>query len=75
MPKVEFGEDGTVVAAAAANYGVEWVDVPAHEKTEDLTIRLLKDDVPITGQIVVDLEGKPVVAPRCAPSANQRCTK
>src|SRR5439155_7561292 len=43
----------------AANHGAGWLDVPTGGKTDDLTIRLVRDDVPITGQIV-DLEGKPV---------------
>ncbi len=48
----------TVVAAAAANYGVAWVEVPPEGRSDDLTLQLV-DDQPITGQIV-DLEGKPV---------------
>ncbi len=59
VPKARFGNQATVVAAAAANHGVGWVEVPADGKRNDLTIRLVEDDVPITGQ-VVDLEGKPV---------------
>jgi RNA polymerase sigma factor (sigma-70 family) len=59
VPKARFVDRATVVAAAAANYGVGWVDVPADAKRDDLTPRLAKDDVQITGQIV-DLEGKPV---------------
>jgi RNA polymerase sigma factor (sigma-70 family) len=59
VPKVKFGDQGTTVAATAANYGVAWVDVPPGGKKEDLTLRLVKDDAPITGQIV-DLQGKPV---------------
>ena len=48
----------TVVAAAAPNFGVAWVEVPPGGRNEDLTLQLV-DDQPITGQIV-DLEGKPV---------------
>jgi protocatechuate 3,4-dioxygenase beta subunit len=59
VPKAEFGDQFTVVAAAAANHGVGWVQVPAGGRTDDLLIRLVEDDVPITGQ-VLDLEGKPV---------------
>jgi protocatechuate 3,4-dioxygenase beta subunit len=59
VPKAKFGDRLTVVAAAAANYGVGWVDVPADGKRDDLTLRLVEDDVPIMGQIV-DLEAKPV---------------
>jgi RNA polymerase sigma factor (sigma-70 family) len=59
VPKAKFGDESTVVAAAAANHGVGWVRVPPDGKRDDLTLQLVKDDVPITGQIV-DLEGKPV---------------
>jgi RNA polymerase sigma factor (sigma-70 family) len=57
--KAEFDDQFTVVAAAAAKYGVGWVNIPAGGKREDLTIQLVADDLPITGQIV-DLQGKPV---------------
>src|SRR6202008_577308 len=42
------------------NYGVGWVNIPADGKREDLTLQLVTDDVPITGQIV-DLQGKGVL--------------
>ena len=47
------------VAAAAPNLGVGWVVIPAGGKTDDLTVQLVNDDAPITGQIV-NLQGKPV---------------
>ena len=59
VPKAELGINSPSVAAAAPNLGVGWVNVPAGGKTDDLTLQLVDDDVPITGQIV-DLEGKPV---------------
>jgi RNA polymerase sigma factor (sigma-70 family) len=59
MPSAKFGAQKTVVAALAANHGVGWVEVPADAKRDGLTLRLVDDSVPITGQ-VVDLEGKPV---------------
>jgi RNA polymerase sigma factor (sigma-70 family) len=59
VPKTKFAEWSTVVAAAAANYGVGWVQVPADSPRDDLTLRLVEDDLPLTGQIV-DLEGKPI---------------
>jgi RNA polymerase sigma factor (sigma-70 family) len=49
----------TVVAATAANYGVAWVQIRPSNKTDNLTLQLVDDGVPITGQIV-DLEGKPI---------------
>jgi RNA polymerase sigma factor (sigma-70 family) len=57
--KAEFGASSTVVAAAAAGFGAGWVEVRADGRRDSLTLRLVKDDVPVTGQIV-DLEGKPV---------------
>jgi protocatechuate 3,4-dioxygenase beta subunit len=59
MPKARFSDHKTAVAAVAPNYGFGWHEVPAGGKRDDLTIRLVNDDVPIIGQ-VVDLEGKPV---------------
>jgi RNA polymerase sigma factor (sigma-70 family) len=59
VPKAQFDDHDTVVTATAANYGVGWVDVPPDGKRDDLTVRLVADDVPITGQ-VLDLEGKPI---------------
>ncbi len=45
--------------ATAVNLGAVWVRIPAGGKTDDLTLRLVIDDAPISGQ-VIDLEGKPV---------------
>ena len=59
VPEAEFGDQYTVVAATAPNYGAGWVQVSAYGQGDDLTIRLVEDDVPITGQII-DLEGKPI---------------
>jgi protocatechuate 3,4-dioxygenase beta subunit len=59
VPKAKYAGMPTVLTAMAANYGAGWVEVPADGRRDDLTLRLVKDDVPITGQ-VVDLEGKPV---------------
>jgi RNA polymerase sigma factor (sigma-70 family) len=58
-PKAKFADHFTVVAATAANHGPGWVMVPAGGRRDDLTLQLVKDDVPITGQIV-DLEGKAI---------------
>jgi RNA polymerase sigma factor (sigma-70 family) len=59
IPSAEVGDRKTVLAATAASHGVGWVEVPPEGLRDDLTVRLVNDDVPITGQ-VVDLEGKPV---------------
>src|SRR5205823_11371801 len=39
--------------------GPNWVRFPIGSTPGDLTLRLVRDDVPITGQ-VIDLEGKPL---------------
>jgi RNA polymerase sigma factor (sigma-70 family) len=52
------GEKGaSPLVAAADGYGPAWVRDPL--KPTDLTIRLAKDDVPVSGRIL-DLQGKPV---------------
>jgi RNA polymerase sigma factor (sigma-70 family) len=48
----------TIVAAAAAKYGVAWAEIPTVGRIDDLTLHLANDE-PITGQIV-DLQGTPV---------------
>jgi hypothetical protein len=59
VPQAEFGDQSTTVAAAAANRGVGWVEIPDEGKRDDLAVQMVNDDGPITGE-VVDLEGKPV---------------
>ncbi len=54
----KFRSEKTVIAAAAAGFGLGWLEVPAEGPSDELTIQLVEDQ-PITGQIV-DLEGKPV---------------
>jgi RNA polymerase sigma factor (sigma-70 family) len=50
--------DSTYVVAAAEGHGFGWAHVRP-ETSGDLTLRLVKDDVPIQGR-VIDLQGKPV---------------
>jgi protocatechuate 3,4-dioxygenase beta subunit len=59
VSEAKYRDQATVVAAAAPNLGVGWVEVPRDGTRNDLTLQLVDDDVPITGQII-DLEGKPV---------------
>jgi protocatechuate 3,4-dioxygenase beta subunit len=58
-PQPEYPDQTTVLTAAAPGYGAGWLSIPPDDKRDDLTIRLVPDDVPITGRII-DLEGKPV---------------
>jgi RNA polymerase sigma factor (sigma-70 family) len=58
-PKAKYQDQATIVSAAAPNLGIGWVGILKDDKRTDLTLKLVADDVPITGQIV-DLEGKPV---------------
>jgi RNA polymerase sigma factor (sigma-70 family) len=59
VSKVKYAGTPTLLTAMVANYGAGWVEIPADGRRDDLTLQLVQDDVPITGQ-VVDLEGKPV---------------
>ncbi len=59
VAKGKWNEYVNQVAATAPNLGVGWVVIPAGARTDDLTIQLVDDGVPITGQIV-NLEGRPV---------------
>jgi RNA polymerase sigma factor (sigma-70 family) len=58
-PKAKYQGQASLVSAAAPNLGVGWVGLDAGDKRTDLTLKLVADDVPVTGQ-VVGLEGKPV---------------
>ncbi|MGP0066139.1 MAG: carboxypeptidase-like regulatory domain-containing protein [Isosphaeraceae bacterium] len=48
-----------LVAAVAARYGPSWVLLPKPEARADVTLQLVKDELPIEGRIL-DLEGRPV---------------
>jgi RNA polymerase sigma factor (sigma-70 family) len=48
-----------VVVAAAPGYGPAWASLDRPDQGE-LTLRLVRDDVPVKGR-VVDLEGRPVI--------------
>src|SRR5579883_487897 len=56
----DFGPLGKgVLAATAKGFGLDWMGVDATAKNEDISLRLVADDVPIVGR-VLDLEGKPI---------------
>ena len=59
FPEKKDRDHGIIVAATAPNFGVGWVRIKSDEQRGDLTLQLVTDDTPITGQ-VVNLEGKPV---------------
>jgi RNA polymerase sigma factor (sigma-70 family) len=48
-----------ILAAAAPGYGPGWLDFSTPQQARDLTLRLVKDDVPVEGRLV-SLEGRPV---------------
>ncbi len=58
MPKAALRDGFHYLAATSSRHGPGWV-VVAPVELGDQTLRLVPDDVPITGQIL-DLEGKPV---------------
>jgi RNA polymerase sigma factor (sigma-70 family) len=55
-------ERGGKLLATASGHGPAWVALDA-DKIEAVTLKLVKDDVPITGR-VLDLEGKPIAGVR-----------
>ncbi len=56
----DFGPQGkAVLAATAKGFGLDWIDVSAKSESEEITLQLVADDVPIEGR-VLDLEGNPV---------------
>jgi 5-hydroxyisourate hydrolase-like protein (transthyretin family) len=44
---------------AAKGFGLDWIDVDSKGKSEEIMLRLVADDVPLSGR-VLDLEGKPI---------------
>ncbi len=46
------------LAATGQGFGPDWIEIAA-ERKDDITLRLVKDDLPIEGR-VLDLEGRPV---------------
>src|SRR5579883_3404243 len=47
------------ILATAKGYGLDWRDVPLDDAGKEITLHLVKDDVPIQGRIL-NLEGKPL---------------
>ena len=54
-----FGDDPPVLSAFVPGLGPDWVRVASPSASDELNIRLRRDDVPIEGRII-DLEGQPV---------------
>jgi RNA polymerase sigma factor (sigma-70 family) len=52
-------ELGGKVVATAKEYGPDWMKLTGKDPKDELTLRLVRDDVPINGR-VLDLEGRPV---------------
>src|SRR5262249_35956645 len=52
-------EWGATLVASSPGLGPEWTELRGLDTNSDLTLRLAKDDVPITGR-VLDLEGQPI---------------
>ncbi len=51
---------GVKLVASAKGHGPDWARLGQGTATDGLTLRLVKDDVPVSGR-VLDLEGRPVV--------------
>jgi RNA polymerase sigma factor (sigma-70 family) len=61
LPLAKYRNQFVNITATTASLGPNWVDVARAGPQENLTIRLVRDDVPISGQIV-DLEARPVAS-------------
>ncbi len=57
-PKADLGR-GAKLVAAAEGHGPDWKEPGKGDKFDEVTMKLVKDDVPIVGRIL-DLEGRPV---------------
>jgi RNA polymerase sigma factor (sigma-70 family) len=58
-PETKFPLQRIRILTTAKGYGLDWRDVPLDDAGKELTLRLVKDDVPIEGRIL-SLEGKPL---------------
>jgi protocatechuate 3,4-dioxygenase beta subunit len=58
LAKADLERDAKVVATAK-DHGPDWADAAEIARGDELTLRLVQDDVPINGRIL-DLEGQPV---------------
>jgi hypothetical protein len=67
--RAKSGDDHALVAAMAPNCGVNWAEVSAERRTDDVTIQLVRDQ-PMIGEII-DLEGKPVAGAGRSPPTGQ----
>jgi RNA polymerase sigma factor (sigma-70 family) len=52
-------EQGAKVVATGKGLGPAWISLSKGDKSEERTLRLVRDDVPIQGR-VIDLQGRPV---------------
>ncbi len=50
---------GAKILAKAKGQGPDWIELPRAGQPGEVTLRLVVDDVPITGRII-DLEGRPI---------------
>ncbi len=57
--QVQASQSHAVVVALAHGFGPAWASFTTAEAAQELTLKLVKDDVPILGR-VIDLEGRPV---------------
>jgi RNA polymerase sigma factor (sigma-70 family) len=60
VPRAKLGNyRETALVVTADGHGTAWLDIDLRDKKDDLTLRFVKDDVPVAGQ-VVDLQGRPI---------------
>src|SRR5579883_301970 len=58
-PETKFPLRHARILATAKGYGLDWRDVSIDDAGKEITLHLVKDDVPIQGRIL-NLEGKPL---------------
>ncbi len=58
LRRPDMWKEATVVATSP-KYGPDFVSLRDHKATEDVSLRLVRDDVPLSGRLV-DLEGNPI---------------
>lgn len=59
VPQTKVPRQTITIVATAKDWGLDWREVPLGDLGNEVTLRLVKDDVPIQGRLL-SLEGKPL---------------
>jgi RNA polymerase sigma factor (sigma-70 family) len=74
VPQLSIPRTTITVVATAKGCGPDWRDVPIDDLNKEMSLRLVKDDVPIEGRIL-SLEGKPLAGIQVSVQAIKRFPK